>query len=412
MLGGVHHQYVARLALLAQHHDDGGDARAKKDIGRKPDDCLNMAVLHQVLANGALLAAAEQHAVGQNDAHDAVGAQVVQIMQKEGVISFGFRSNAEFEARVELLIFRIPVLGVRRVRHHGIDEERIIGLILVLDGVEPGPVVFERIAIARHYVVGKNSTHDQIHTREVVRVLLKLLRIILDGVRVAVASCHGFADIDKQRARSARGIVDGDVLASGQVPRDYLAHEHGDFVRRIELACFLTGVGGEVADQVLVDEAKHVVVLATVHRDVLDEVDEVASGLGLAPCVGAELGETGLQRVENAVEDALAGRVDVAAKSRESVANVRNLEVAALGDPGGEEVFVGDKVAALALDELDRFLIVFHEARQILLGEITCLQAGDFGLGEKLVEDEAQDVILVFICLDFRAHLVGGFPYL
>ena len=183
-------------------------------------------------------------------------------------------------------------------------------------------------------------------------------------------------------------------------------------MRRVELASFLTGVGGEVADQVLIDEAKHVVVLATVHRDVLDEVDEVASGLGLATCVGAELGEARLQRVEDAVENALAGRVDVAAKGREGVANVRNLEVAAFGDPGGEEVVVGDEVAALALDELDRFFVVFHEARQILLGEITCLQAGDFGLGEELVEDEAQDVILVFICLDFRAHLVGGFPYL
>ena len=145
MLGSVHHQDVARLALLAQHHDDGGDARAEEDIGRKPDDCLNMAVLHQVLANGALLAAAEQHAVGQDDAHDAVGAQVVQIMQKEGVISFGFRGNAEFEARVELLVFRVPVLRVRRVRHHGIDEQRVVGLVLVLHRVEPRPVVLERV---------------------------------------------------------------------------------------------------------------------------------------------------------------------------------------------------------------------------------------------------------------------------
>lgn len=183
-------------------------------------------------------------------------------------------------------------------------------------------------------------------------------------------------------------------------------------MRRVELAGFLTGVGGEVADKVLVDEAKHVVVLATVHRDVLDEVDEVASGLGLAPCVGAELGEAGLQRVEDAVEDTFAGRIDVAAKSIEGIANVRNLEVAALGDPGGEEVLVGDEVTAFALDELDRFLVVFHEARQILFGEITRLQAGDFGFGEELVENEAQDVILVFVCLDFRTHLVGGFPYL
>ena len=93
-------------------------------------------------------------------------------------------------------------------------------------------------------------------------------------------------------------------------------------MRRIELPSFLTGVGGKVADQVLIDEAKHVVVLATVHRNVLDEVDEVASSLGLAACIGAELGETGLQRVEDAVEDALAGRVDVAAEGREGVANV------------------------------------------------------------------------------------------
>lgn len=160
-------------------------------------------------------------------------------------------------------------------------------------------------------------------------------------------------------------------------------------MRRIELACFLTGVGGEVADEVLVDEAEHVIVLATVHRDVLDEADEVASGLGLAPCVGAELGETGLQRVEDAVKDALAGRVDVAAKSREGIANVRNLEVAAFGDPGGEEVLVGDEVAALALDELDRLLVVFYQVGQVLLGEVARLQAGNLGLGQELVEDES-----------------------
>ena len=152
-------------------------------------------------------------------------------------------------------------------------------------------------------------------------------------------------------------------------------------MRRVELACLLAGVGGEVADEVLVDEAEHVVVLATVHRDVFDEVDEVASGLGLAPCVGAELGETGPQRVEDAVEDALASRVDVAAKGIEGVANVRNLEVAALGDPGGEEVVVGDEVAALALDELDRLLVVFHQVGQVLLGEVARLQTGNLGLG-------------------------------
>ena len=47
-------------------------------------------------------------------------------------------------------------------------------------------------------------------------------------------------------------------------------------MRRIELAGLLTRIGSKVADEVLVDEAEHVVVLATVHRDIFDEVDEVA----------------------------------------------------------------------------------------------------------------------------------------
>ena len=86
MLRRVHDQHVAALALLTEYHDDGRDAGAEEDVGGKPDDRLNMVVLHQVFTDGALLTAAEQHAMGQNDAHDAVGAQVIQIMQKEGIV--------------------------------------------------------------------------------------------------------------------------------------------------------------------------------------------------------------------------------------------------------------------------------------------------------------------------------------
>ena len=226
------------------------------------------------------------------------------------------------------------------------------------------------------------------------------MRIILDGVRVAVAARHGLADVDEQRSRAAGGVVDGDVLASGQVPRDDLAHEHGNLVRGVELAGLLAGVGGEVADEILVDEAQHVIIGPAVHRDILDEVDEITSGLGLAPCVGAKLGETGLQRVEDFVKDTLACRVDIAAKGGKRVAHVRYLEVAALCHPSGEEVVVSDKVAALALDELDRLLVVFHQAGQVLLGEVAYLQAGNLGLGQELVEDESQNVVLVLVSLD------------
>ena len=38
------------------------------------------------------------------------------------------------------------------------------------------------------------------------------------------------------------------------------------------------------------------------------------------------------------------------------------------------------------------------------------MQTSDFGLGKELVEDEAEDVILVFVGFDLRAHFVGRLP--
>jgi hypothetical protein len=152
-------------------------------------------------------------------------------------------------------------------------------------------------------------------------------------------------------------------------------------MRGIELAGLFAGVDGKVADEVLVDETEHIVVLPAVHRDVLDEIDEVAGGLGLAASIGSQLGEAGLQRVEDAVENALACWVDVAAEGGKRITDIRYIEVPALCHPGGEEIVVGDEVAALAFDELDRLLVVFHQAGQVLLGEVARLQTGNLGLG-------------------------------
>lgn len=93
-------------------------------------------------------------------------------------------------------------------------------------------------------------------------------------------------------------------------------------MRRIELAGFLASVGGKVADEVLVDKAQDVVILTSVHGDVLDEVDEVTRRFGLAARVCSQLGKTGLQRVEDALEHPLASWVDVAVEGTERVMNV------------------------------------------------------------------------------------------
>ncbi len=73
-------------------------------------------------------------------------------------------------------------------------------------------------------------------------------------------------------------------------------------MRGVELAGLLAGVGREVADQVLVDVAEHIVALLAVHRDVADELQQRADRLGLRPGGVPQLREAGLEGVEDLVE--------------------------------------------------------------------------------------------------------------
>ena len=63
----------------------------------------------------------------------------------------------------------------------------------------------------------------------------------------------------------------------------------------VELSGFLSGIGGKLADKVFVDEAEHVVVLTTVHRNVLDERQQVSYRTGLFLVGSTELLQTRLQ---------------------------------------------------------------------------------------------------------------------
>lgn len=89
------------------------------------------------------------------------------------------------------------------------------------------------------------------------------------------------ADGDEEGAGTAGGVVDLDMLPAAQVMGDDLRHELGHFVGRVEFPGLLARIGGEIADEVFIDVAQHVVVLPAVHGDVLDEMDEVAHGAGL-----------------------------------------------------------------------------------------------------------------------------------
>ena len=69
-----------------------------------------MTVLDQILTNLTFLSAAEQHAMRQNDGHDAIGTQMVQVVEQKSIICLGLRSYAIAEARINLLVSGIPIL--------------------------------------------------------------------------------------------------------------------------------------------------------------------------------------------------------------------------------------------------------------------------------------------------------------
>ena len=207
-------------------------------------------------------------------------------------------------------------------------------------------------------------------------------------------------------------IVDLDLLAPLQMPGDNFAHQLRDFGRRVELAGLLACIGGEIADEVLVDETKHVIILTPIHRNVFNEINQISRGLGLASRVGAKFGKSGLQRVENTIEHFPMRRIDIAGERRKRITHIGNLEIVALLDPCGKQVVIGDEVAALTLHEFHNVRIILRELRQLLVSKITGFQAHQLGFGKELVEDEAKNVILVFVRLDLGTHLIGGFPNL
>ena len=49
----------------------------------------------------------------------------------------------------------------------------------------------------------------------------------------------------------------------------------------IEFACLLTGICCEVRNQILIDEAEDIIILLATHRDLIDQLNQVADGLRL-----------------------------------------------------------------------------------------------------------------------------------
>ena len=87
-----------------------------------------------------------------------------------------------------------------------------------------------------------------------------------------------------------------------------------------------------------------------------------------------------------------------------------DIEVALVLDPGGKQVLVGDEVDDIALDVVNGFRVILREGAEFRIAEVLAFRKAHQFIGEVFVEDESEDVVLVFVGLDFGAHLVGRFP--
>lgn len=194
------------------------------------------------------------------------------------------------------------MLGVGRIRYDGVHVERVVGARRV-GVVEPRPVRFEGVPVAGGDIVRADAPHDEVHSGEVVRILFQFLREVEDIVLISHVPGDALADGDEEGAGTAGGVVDLDMLPAAQVMGDDLRHELGHFVGRVEFPGLLARIGGEIADEVFIDVAQHVVVLPAVHGDVLDEMDEVAHGAGLGAGAVPQMAQTGLEGLEDALKE-------------------------------------------------------------------------------------------------------------
>ena len=115
-------------------------------------------------------------------------------------------------------------------------------------------------------------------------------------------------------------------------------------MRGIEFSRFFAGICGEVRDQILIDKTKNIVVLLAIHRDVFDEVYQIADCLCLASGTVSKFGKTGLQCVEDLFKNLFVSWVDQTAESRKSITDIANIEIRTLGKPCGKQILISYEV--------------------------------------------------------------------
>lgn len=110
------------LLALLEHKDADGDAGGVEEVGGQADDGVDVVVFEQFGADAFFGTTTEEHAMWQDDGHDALVRQVVEAVQEEGEVGGGLGCDSVvLEAHVvgHVLIGLPAISTVRRCGHGG-----------------------------------------------------------------------------------------------------------------------------------------------------------------------------------------------------------------------------------------------------------------------------------------------------
>ena len=165
--------------MLSQDHHNRRNARPEEDVRGQPNDRVNVIPLHELHADlslgSVILLATEKNPVRHDNRHDAVRPQMIEIMEKKGIVGLGLGGKSELRiTRIAAASIRIPVLRIRRIGYDRVHKQRLIG-VFGIRLVEIRPVALQRIAVPHFDICGTDAAHDEIHARQVEGVLLLLI---------------------------------------------------------------------------------------------------------------------------------------------------------------------------------------------------------------------------------------------
>ena len=85
-LAGIDNQHVVVVTMLFEHHDKRRNTRAKEDVSRQTNNCINVIALNQVATNLTFTIgifqciATEKYAMRQHNGEDTIRLQVMKLM--------------------------------------------------------------------------------------------------------------------------------------------------------------------------------------------------------------------------------------------------------------------------------------------------------------------------------------------